>query len=110
MIKESLWLIPEMYEENNLRTIRRGLGLGDIKKERFEPSHSLAMALTPGEVKRFVNLSEEDSVKYRHGEELRLDVATGWTLICFEGVSLGWGKAVNGVIKNHYPKGLRIMF
>ena len=108
VIRESLWAVPEFYEDKNLHTLRAGLWLGDIKKERFEPSHSFAMALTPKEAKRFVNLSEEDSVKYRHGEELRLDVETGWTLICFEGVSLGWGKSVNGVIKNHYPKGLRI--
>ena len=32
---------------------------------------------------------------------------SGWCLVCVEGYSLGWGKAVNGQLKNHYPKGLR---
>ena len=33
---------------------------------------------------------------------------SGWTLVCIEGYALGWGKAVSGTVKNHYPKGLRI--
>ena len=36
---------------------------------------------------------------------LNLDAAN--TLICCEGVSLGWGKQAGGIMKNHYPKGLR---
>ena len=35
------------------------------------------------------------------------DVSDGWTLITVDGYSIGWGKAVKGQIKNHYPKGLR---
>ncbi len=33
--------------------------------------------------------------------------AAGWTLLTFKGRSLGFGKCNNGMIKNHYPKGLR---
>lgn len=93
-----------------IHVIRMGIDFGEIKKDRFEPSHSLAMALSKEETKRFINLSEEDALKYRHGEEIRADVQNGWTLVCSHGVSLGWGKAVNGAIKNHYPKGLRIKY
>ncbi|MCR5002080.1 MAG: hypothetical protein K6A71_09830, partial [Lachnospiraceae bacterium] len=25
------------------------------------------------------------------------------------GLSLGWAKRVNGTLKNHYPKGLRVL-
>lgn len=31
-----------------------------------------------------------------------------WCLVLCDGVSLGFGKLVGGVLKNHYPKGLRI--
>ena len=31
----------------------------------------------------------------------------GWYLICVDGISLGWGKLAGGIMKNHYPKGLR---
>ena len=35
------------------------------------------------------------------------DAKTGWALMCVDGISVGWGKYVDGRIKNHYPKGLR---
>ena len=35
------------------------------------------------------------------------DLPGGYTLLCCEGVSLGWGKQAGGLMKNHYPKGLR---
>ena len=93
-----------------LKVIRSGLQLGMIKKDRFEPSHSLAMALRKDEAVRCIELGEDEALSFRHGEELRIECDNGWTLICVNGVSLGWGKAVNGQIKNHYPKGLRIKF
>ncbi|MBF1052975.1 MAG: hypothetical protein HXL20_05310, partial [Peptostreptococcus sp.] len=33
--------------------------------------------------------------------------SSGWVLVSVEGVSLGWGKESNGILKNKYPKGLR---
>ena len=32
---------------------------------------------------------------------------TGWYTVTVDGFPLGWGKADRGVMKNHYPKGLR---
>ena len=31
----------------------------------------------------------------------------GWVLMTVDGFSLGFAKADRGVLKNHYPKGLR---
>lgn len=95
---------------SRLHVVRTGVDLGEIKKDRFEPSHSFAMSLLPSQVKRSAELNEEDALKYRHGEEIRGDFQNGWALVCVNGVSLGWGKAVGGVLKNHYPKGLRIKY
>lgn len=36
-----------------------------------------------------------------------MEEGKGWYLICVDGFSLGWGKLAGGVMKNHYPKGLR---
>ena len=111
-VSDYVYLQPKGFDVNcdKLRVVRNGLQLGIIKKDRFEPSHSLAMALTKEKVKRFVELDDDEALKYRHGEEIRKECENGWALITVQGVSLGWGKAVNGVIKNHYPKGLRIKF
>ena len=68
------------------------------------------MFLSKRKAKRAVELNEDEALKFRHGEELRKEAENGWTLVCTDGVSLGWCKAVNGSLKNHYPKGLRIKF
>ena len=109
---DSVYLLPEGFDISlkGLKVMRCGLCLGEIKKDRFEPSHSLAMALKPGNVLRYIDLNEDEALKFRHGEELRKDCPNGWTLVCTGGVSLGWAKAVNGSLKNHYPKGLRIKY
>lgn len=103
---DSLYVVPsEMIDLKGLRVERAGLKLGCNKKNRFEPDHALALALRPDEVKQRVDTSESD--KYLRGETIECDYDKGWTLVTVNGISLGWGKAGNGVLKNHYPKGLR---
>jgi NOL1/NOP2/fmu family ribosome biogenesis protein len=59
--------------------------------------------------KRKINLSVDDErlSKYLHGEEISVDCSNGWAVVMVEGCALGGAKVVNGVAKNHYPKGLR---
>ncbi|MCR4930261.1 MAG: RsmF rRNA methyltransferase first C-terminal domain-containing protein [Lachnospiraceae bacterium] len=110
--KDSVYLLPEAFDKTlkGLKVVRAGINLGEIKKDRFEPSHSLAMVLSKEEAKRSIELDEDEALKFRHGEEIKKDCENGWTLVCFKGVSLGWCKATGGNLKNHYPKGLRIKY
>ena len=80
---------------------------------RFEPSHALAMALKPEEAAAAVDFAA-DSPEIRaffRGEALRPEsgepIANGWVLVTVDGISAGWCKAAGGVLKNHYPRGLR---
>ena len=34
---------------------------------------------------------------------------SGWCVIAVDGMPVGWGKASGGIVKNHYPKRLRIL-
>lgn len=107
---DQMWAIPEkMPDLQGLRVLRQGLQLGTLKKGRFEPAHSLALALNAKQVQRAVNFSAEGSeiIQYLKGQTLTCDMEPGWTLICVDGYSIGWGKVSNGMLKNHYPKGLR---
>jgi NOL1/NOP2/fmu family ribosome biogenesis protein len=86
--------------------------LGQFLKKRFEPSHALAMALSPEEVLRAESFGADapETAAYLGGETLRTGTASGekgWTLICVDGWSLGWAKCAGGALKNHYPRGLR---
>ena len=109
---DDLYLMP--YEAqiptDGLRVLRPGLQIGTMKKGRFEPSHALAMALRPEDVLRCLDLPAEgrEAAAYLRGETLPCDASwKGWILVAANGVSMGWGKASGGVLKNHYPKGLR---
>lgn len=107
-----LYSLPENTPDfSKLKVLRPGLQLGEIKKGRFEPSHSLAMSLKPEEVKNCENFSLDDIrlEQYLTGQEVHTENASrGWRLITVNGYSLGWGKCDGTIIKNHYPKGLRI--
>lgn len=111
MFGDSIYLVPEgMISLKGLKVERAGLKLGVNKKNRFEPDHALALALKPDEAKQVVEIfSEEGNAieKYLRGEVIDCSYDSGWTLVTVDGVSIGWGKASNGSLKNHYPKGLR---
>ena len=95
---------------HGLKLLRLGLELGALRKGRFEPAHALAMALRPGDARQTLRLAPDapELAAYLRGETLSAPPALkGWVLVCAGEYSLGWGKAVNGVLKNHYPKGLR---
>ena len=107
---EQLYHLPkDMPSLKGLKVLRPGLHLGTIKKNRFEPSHALALALDTSRVRFSWNLSSDSKeVKdYLTGQTFRAEGEKGWYLITVEGYSLGWGKLAGGMMKNHYPKGLR---
>ncbi len=110
LINDLLYMLPDSCPDfDGLHVLRGGLFLGTLKKNRFEPSHALALALNPSEVLINYNISRDDAQiqTYLTGQSLHGDVKDGWVLITVDGYSIGWGKAVKGQIKNHYPKGLR---
>lgn len=107
---DRLWLhaapLPEL---SGLKALRAGVEAGTLKKGRLEPAHALALACGPAQARRRVELaaSGPETARYLRGETLETDLPNGWALVCADGLALGWGKIVNGVVKNHYPKGLR---
>lgn len=108
---ENLYLVPENFPSvKGLKVLRPGLHLGEIKKNRFEPSHALALALGAKDVKHVWRFQGEDpAVKaYLNGQTFSAEGEKGWYLICVDGISLGWGKLAGQIMKNHYPKGLRV--
>ena len=61
--------------------------------------------------KRKIDLAPDsaDLIKYLRGEEIKTDCENGWAVVTVCGVPLGGAKVSNGVAKNHYPKGLRML-
>lgn len=105
-------LLPEI---SGIAFLRNGLYLGEVKKDRFEPSQSLAMALSKTEYTAVIDLPWEDErlKHYLRGETIEISEdecqqKKGWQLICVNGYPLGWGKLVNGLLKNKYHAGWRM--
>lgn len=95
--------------------LRNGLYMGEVRKSRFEPSQSLAMSLTGISYDSVIDLDQTDGRvrKYLCGETIDVDDltparASGWQLVCVDGYPLGWGKLVNGTLKNKYHPGWRM--
>ena len=111
--EERLYLLPEYIPDlKGLRVMRSGLLLGELKKNRFEPSQALAMTLKKEEFGNCLDLSRDDVrvIKYLKGETIEADEPMkGWVLICVDGYPLGFGKASGTTIKNKYLAGWRWM-
>lgn len=133
--KDQVYLVPEaLGARKGLVFLRNGLYLGEIRKDRFEPSQSFAMALKKEEYTAVVDLDYSDVrvEKYLRGETLEVDdivehnlqeaekmgdtksmkkrLEKGWQLVCVNGYPLGWGKLVNGILKNKYHAGWRMKY
>lgn len=109
------YLPPVSSNFRGLTFLRNGLYLGDLKKNRFEPSQPLALALHKGDAEAVISLpvSDERLTRYLKGETLLIgqEEAThtkGWHLLCADGYPVGFGKLVNGTLKNKYPAGWRV--
>ena len=133
--KGQVYLVPEaLGARKGLVFLRNGLYLGEIRKDRFEPSQSFAMALKKKEYTAVIDLDYSDMrvEKYLRGETLDVDdivaknlqaaseadlpkavgkrLEKGWQLVCVNGYPLGWGKLVNGTLKNKYHAGWRMKY
>ena len=95
-----------MPELRGLKVIRPGLELGQLLKNRFEPAHALALWLKTAASVADFPVDSPEIAAYLSGQTIAAP-QTGWTLITVDGLSLGWAKGSGGVLKNHYPKGLR---
>ena len=114
--RDQVYLIREIgVDVKGIPFLRNGLYMGEIKKDRFEPSQSLAMALVNTEGIRRLPLRQDDPriERYLRGETLQLTGeestgGNGWILVCVEEYPLGWGKLNGQLLKNKYHPGWRI--
>ena len=106
-VGKNLCLAPdELPVLKGLKVLRAGLELGQLLKHRFEPAHALALWLKGTDSQVDYPAHSQEIAAYLSGNTIS-GHQTGWTLLKVDGLSLGWVKGSNGVLKNHFPKGLR---
>ena len=107
---DNLYLLPAgLPDMAKLKIARNGLHLGEFKKNRFEPSFALGLALRPSEVVSALEIDDEAFSKYVAGETVQLsqNYPNGWYQVLAQGNGLGFAKITGNTLKNYFPKGLR---
>ena len=114
--KGQVYYVPaESSAVRGLVFLRNGLYLGEIRKDRFEPSQALAAALKKFQYRNTIDLPADDPriLHYLKGETIEIEPeeaenSKGWQLLCVSGYPLGWGKLVNGLLKNKFLASWRL--
>ncbi len=110
IVGDKVFLLPDGVPDiRGLHILCSGLLLGFLKKNRFEPSQALAMAMTGDSFSNFISFPSENPrvVKYLKCETIPAEGKDGWALLGVDGFPLGWGKISGGMCKNKYYPGWR---
>ena len=114
----SIYFLPYGIPDNlfKLRVLSFGIPVGEIVKNRLKPHHALFMA--SGELHEFgyecrnrINLGRNSSelLRFLSGNTIEIPPnLRGYCAVTADGFPVGFGKAVDGVLKNHLPKGLAV--
>ncbi len=114
---DTVRLIPHDMPEAvlSLHPVSVGVELGVLKKGRLEPSHSFFMAETGAAFLRSLEFAPDDPLlaAFLAGNTVPCpETFRGWSSVCVRAgdraYPIGFGKAVDGVMKNHLPKGLYV--
>ena len=92
----------------NLRILRAGRQVLELKGRQWKPAHHLAMGLPAEAFNYALQLNLEQAKQYVNGQTVPCE-ERGYGVVTVAGVPLGWIKSSDGVGKNHYPKGLRTL-
>ncbi len=109
VVKDKIYLLPkDLPNLKGLNVLRAGVLFGEIIKNRVEPHHHFFMASSMDDLTNTINLdiNSDELLHFLRGEEIEADTK-GYTAVCVNGITIGFGKASNGRLKNKYPKGLR---
>ncbi len=112
---DTVRLLPEeMPETRGISILAAGVAVATVRQGRtlrVEPHHAVFQSAAADDCRRVLNLSLDDArtTAFLHGEELAVDAPDGYTAVAVEGAVTGFGKVSGGKLKNHYPKGLRLL-
>ena len=94
------------FDTKDLFVLRYGVKLFDKQRKQTIPHHHLTHFL---DATNSISLNEEELNVYLSGNVIKKDnIKDGFHIVSYDGINLGLIKASRRMLKNHYPKGLRI--
>ncbi|MCS5490954.1 methyltransferase RsmF C-terminal domain-like protein [Algoriphagus limi] len=115
LLNDSYFRFPEMWK-THLEQVIHGLNIrylgteiGKKQKNEWIPSHDWAVSILPknGFSTKEVSLEEALDFLRKNEQELILE-ETGWVLLTYQNLPIGWVKNLGNRINNYYPKEWRI--
>ncbi len=114
--QDLVFFVPEFKAKEiefllqHLRIVYAGTNLARIKHEKLIPEHALAMS---ADINRnnfpIEEIPEADALKYLRKETIEIqDAKTGFTLITFQDLPVGWANVLSNRVNNMYPSEWRI--
>ncbi len=106
MTKDAVYSLTHRIEIKNGNIVRYGVKALEKKGKEFIPTHHYARAIAAIEKYK---LNDSEFKHYISGAEIDVkNNLNGWVALTYQNFNVGLGKAHDGKMKNHYPKGLRI--
>ena len=100
--------IAPFIKLDKIRILRQGIECGEIIKNRFEPHHAFYLAsVNQPYFKQSYELKPDEIKTYLHGDVINAELK-GYTAILYQGVGIGFAKGDGRILKNKFPKGLRV--
>ena len=91
------------------RILRQGILAGEIIKNRIEPhQHFYTASLLQNRYQHIYDMSEDECHAFLEGNQLSVSGYKGFIALSWHHHPIGFGKGDGMVIKNKYPKGMRI--
>lgn len=116
MLRDSVVSFPQQWKNelialrDALKIIDFGLPLAEVKGKNANPTHELAISsmLNPNSFE-YYDLNLEEALKYLRKDEIKTESGkTGWQIVRFREIPLGFVKNLGNRANNYFPKEWRI--
>jgi len=89
---------------------KAGVKLGTIIRNELIPAHDLALSNIMSNNIPAVDVDRETALQYLRKVDIKIETAiTGWVLLTYEQLPIGWIKAMPNRTNNYYPREWRIL-
>lgn len=106
--KEKLNVVSLLMQ--TLKVKQAGIHIGKIIKDELIPAHHLATSTIISNEVPFIQFTKPEAIQYLAKQNI-LSLSTnnqGWQIVKYNGINLGWIKAISNRINNYYPHEYRI--
>ena len=115
-LKDDILAFPSVHFEDLqlLQSIlyikKAGVMLGMLARNELVPHHELAISNIVSDKFPFTDLAKEASLDYLRKSAIELNSPhSGWSIVRYQGLALGFIKILPNRINNYYPKEWRIL-